>query len=121
MAGPIEAHSIGNVDRRLVEGFRTFRREAIRLKFKDPCKAMISDYRTAGEQAALRQRWDSGDREGLAARPATPEGSRHVRGTAFDLIGTPEELRAWGLIWEYMGGRWGGHWVPPDPGHFDLG
>lgn len=121
MAGLAKAHSLGPVDPRLLEGFGIFRREAIRLKFKDPCLALVSEYRSPQQQAAMRKRWDDGDRAGMVARPATPEGSRHVQGKAFDLRGTPGELKAWGVIWKYMGGRWGGDWIPPDPGHFDLG
>lgn len=40
--------------------------------------------RTPAEQQTLRDRWDRGDRVGIAFQPATPAASPHVKGLAID-------------------------------------
>jgi len=51
--------------------------------------------------------------------------SRHLVGRAIDLgfLGVSPPPLVWlepgGLLWEAMGGRWGGRFSSPDPIHFD--
>lgn len=51
--------------------------------------------------------------------------SRHLSGRAIDLafLGVSPAPLTWlepgGLLWEAMGGRWGGRFSIPDPIHFD--
>lgn len=77
----------------------------------------------ARDRAWTRQaqaRWDQGDRQGLAVRPASD--SRHHTGDAFDLAGGDAETLRWlGQIAVYYGMRWGGSWTPADPRHYDTG
>lgn len=77
---------------------------------------IISGYRSRARQAEIN--------------PAAPD-SLHTRcpSLAADLrvggvpAGGTEEDLWWviGMIWETLGGRWGGRFDPPDPNHFDLG
>jgi len=48
--------------------------------------------------------------------------SLHLLGLAFDLQVTPRSgLLEAGLLWESLGGRWGGRFRIPDEIHFDVG
>jgi hypothetical protein len=88
---------------------------------------IVSGVRSAAEQAALRARWDAGDRRGLSARPALV--SAHTRGRAVDLNLAHEDGRIWRQqdtpeLWPWLAAelrryqiRWGG---PSDPNHFEL-
>ena len=80
--------------------------------------AIVSGARSERQQAALRARWDAGDRRGLIVRPALE--SAHVRGEAFDLRDTGG-LRTLGALAPHAGLRWGGKFADRDPVHFDLG
>lgn len=79
---------------------------------------IVSGRRSGAAQAAMRARWDSGDRRGLVVRPALD--SAHTRGEAFDLQDTGG-LRTLGELARFTGLRWGGNFTDPDPVHFDLG
>lgn len=93
---------------------------------------VISACRSARKQAEMRARYDRGDRTGLAYRPADPKNSRHVADEtgvcwAFDLGNSAEWLQAAGVFVQSRevsvalpGARWGGVWIPPDPGHFEV-
>ena len=79
--------------------------------------AIVSGRRSASHQAAMRARWDRGDRAGLVARPA--KDSRHVDGEAFDLQNTGA-LRKLGELASAAGLSWGGFFAEPDPVHFQM-
>jgi D-alanyl-D-alanine dipeptidase len=91
---------------------------------------VTSGYRSPQQQAALRARWDRGDRSGLVVRPAAA--SRHAQGRAADLAftvrgrrlpvaQTPRDAWAWlADLLEPVGVRWGGTFSPPDWNHFEL-
>lgn len=87
----------------------------------------ISTCRSFSDQLELQRRWDRGDREGLAARPADPENSKHTPGPdgfcrAFDLGNDRDWLKmiAPRVIAAYPGVVWGGNWIPPDYPHFQV-
>ena len=75
---------------------------------------LVSGYRSAREQAALRGRWEAGD-PSVVSPPA--QYSYHQLGLAVDI--ESNQLSRLGQIWEQLGGRWGGRFG--DPVHFDLG
>lgn len=78
---------------------------------------IISGYRDPARQRELRQRWDTGRRAGLVARPALR--SWHMVGRAIDV----QRVRGFDLyrqVMEELGVRWGGRFNNPDPVHFDL-
>ena len=83
---------------------------------------VISTCRSRQQQDQMRERWDRGDREGMAYRPA--EQSWHIPGQdgmcyAVDFGNTREWLSIIGPLAEnrYIGLEWGGHWLPPDYAH----
>lgn len=85
---------------------------------------VISGFRDPKKQAAMRERWDRGDRAGLAVRPA--ETSTH---TTVDLSGKPAaqgvdiqslDNSQLGSVAQRIGLRWGGNFRTPDPNHFDF-
>jgi LAS superfamily LD-carboxypeptidase LdcB len=78
----------------------------------------ISGLRSAEQQAKMQAQWDSGDHSGLAVRPATD--SAHITGEAFDIAADSDTLRVLGQWAIARGARWGGIFVPSDPGHFDT-
>ena len=80
---------------------------------------VTSIYRSDEEQRRLRERWDRGEREGLTVRPALD--SSHSRWEAFDISPNFSHVAEYGQLWKSMGFRWGGDFLTPDPGHFDLG
>jgi hypothetical protein len=87
---------------------------------------VISACRTREEQIELIRRWESGDREGIAARPAHPDNSKHISDAngmcwAFDLGNSHAWLRAVGPVAaRFPGARWGGTFIPADLPHFDM-
>ncbi len=88
---------------------------------------VLSACRTPEEQLALQRRWDNGDREGIAVRPADPANSNHIADEngvcwAFDLGNSREWLARIGpwVMRNVAGATWGGVWMPSDPGHFQL-
>lgn len=78
---------------------------------------IVSGYRSPMYQRQLRDRWDAGDREGLAARPACQ--SWHMARRAIDVETGVEAfgLYRW-LLEQHTGARWGGRFDPPDEPHF---
>lgn len=110
-----------HIDSSLETVFQDFRQRCMAIGLPDPAPFLISTFRTWEHQKELQERWDMGDRTGLAARPADPNESRHVQGTAFDLGAADELLHRYGRVWISMGYRWGGVWIPPDRNHFDMG
>ena len=88
---------------------------------------LISSCRSPLQQLELQERWDRGDRAGLAARPAAPETSRHVPDQfgichAFDLGNDSNWLSVVGhwVSETYKDARWGGYFFPADINHFDV-
>ncbi len=88
---------------------------------------LLSTCRSREEQLNLQRRWDAGDREGIRARPADPDTSKHVADEhgichAFDLFNSDSWLRTVGqhVVKTFPGARWGGNWLPPDLPHFDV-
>lgn len=78
---------------------------------------IVSGYRPPMEQRALLDRWQAGNREGLAAKPACQ--SWHMAGRAIDVetSGAGFDTYRW-LLEKYTGAKWGGRFSPPDPVHF---
>jgi D-alanyl-D-alanine carboxypeptidase len=77
---------------------------------------VTSVIRSSRLQAQLYDDYIHGRRRLPAAKPGT---SKHERGLAFDMVVTPRNYQtAVGLIWEKLGGRWGGRFK--DPVHFEL-
>ena len=91
---------------------------------------VVSAYRSAKSQAALRARFLSGNRSGISSEPAAV--SLHSLGRAVDvqyeyqgqLVPVAENPRDY---WEFLaellepvGVRWGGRFTPRDLNHFDL-
>lgn len=105
----------------LQAAFGLFRERCYAMGLPDPWNFVISGYRSPTTQRELQRRWDEGKREGLAVRPGDPETSRHCQGTAFDLEGAFPLLQRWGEVWTGLGYRWGGHIIPHDPNHYDMG
>lgn len=71
--------------------------------------------RTYQEQVTLYNAYLRGE----SKYPAAPPGrSLHEQGRAFDVVGHPAELRRLGMLWESVGGRWGGRFG--DPIHFEA-
>jgi len=89
-------------------------------RLPSPISRIISGFRSLEYQMELQRRWDAGDREGLAYRPAT--NSDHTRGRAVDVSGNEEVLRAYARRWRALGPShiWGGDFSAPDPNHFAL-
>lgn len=90
--------------------------------------SVTSGWRDPEKQRALQERWDRGDRSGLAARPAT--NSKHSTTTFFgspdamavDLYaGNQQNLRTLGY-WaeEFLGLNWGGSFKNADLVHFYI-
>ena len=76
---------------------------------------VTSTTRSCSNQRRLYERY----RRGESIYPAAPPGrSLHNIGMAFDVAGTPEELRALGHWWESLGFFWGGR--VNDPIHFAV-
>ena len=100
------------VDAAMVPFVQRLREEARRRRL--PFR-VVSGFRSAAEQAALRLRWERGD-PGVIFPPA--EHSFHEQGLAID-INPINTARALGPFGESLGMRWGGRFG--DPVHFDLG
>jgi hypothetical protein len=95
-----------------------------------------SGYRDFTDQLNKRERWDNGDKQNLAVRPATPGLSLHQYGLAIDMNpvhenGTTITSTDTNDVWEAsgivaiadrLGLRWGGRFEEPnrDAIHFDL-
>lgn len=82
---------------------------------------VTSGYRDPARQAALRARWDAGDRTGLVARPALR--SAHSEGLAVDLVVAPRSdvsQAQLGIYAQTRGYVWGGTFSRPDPVHFAV-
>jgi len=78
---------------------------------------VISGYRSPARQAQLLQRWQSGHREGIRAKPACQ--SWHMVGRAIDVENNrPEWLEVYGALMVWLGMRWGRTFG--DPNHFDY-
>lgn len=72
--------------------------------------------RSSSEQLELYER----SLLGGSPYPAAPPGrSLHEQGRAFDMVGPPQLLAAFGRVWESWGGRWGGR-DGSDPIHFEA-
>jgi hypothetical protein len=87
--------------------------------------AVISECRSASEQAELLRRWDAGDRAGIRARPGStswhiPDADGFCR--AFDLGNTDTWLNLIGpmVVKKFPFARWGGNFLPKDEPHFEL-
>lgn len=90
--------------------------------------SVTSGFRDPEHQRELRERWDRGDRAGLAARPAT--NSKHSTTSFFgdpdamavDLsAGSSQNLRILGgWAQNYLGLRWGGTFKNADLVHFYI-
>ena len=78
----------------------------------------ISGLRSLDQQRQMQKNWDSGNRAGLAVRPA--DNSAHVTGEAFDISASADTLSALGQYALTQGAVWGGTFVPSDPGHFST-
>jgi hypothetical protein len=96
--------------------------EGLQPDVKEAAIFLVNAYRAAGYPAIIT----SGRR--TAAHNVAVGGaplSRHIAGRAIDLgfLGISpaplDWLRPGGLLWESMGGRWGGRFQSPDPIHFD--
>lgn len=85
---------------------------------------ITSGWRDPKRQAALRARWDRGDRAGLIARPATTSKHCNTRlgrpsSLAVDVSSSDlSTLGEWAV--KYLDLRWGGNFRRPDPVHFDV-
>lgn len=77
---------------------------------------ITSGRRSAEYQKQLRDRWDRGDRAGLAVRPALV--STHTQGIGIDISTSDPALAA--RIAQYLNIRAGYNFRTPDPVHFDL-
>jgi hypothetical protein len=65
-----------------------------------------------------RRLWEN-FQAGCSRYPAAPPGrSRHGLGRAFDLNLSPPVYEAAGMVWEQLGGRWGGRFA--DRIHFEV-
>lgn len=73
-----------------------------------------SGRRSSAHQADLQARWDRGDRQGLAARPA--DTSQHTLGKAIDITTNNPAREA--QIAEALGVGAGYRFKTPDPVHF---
>jgi uncharacterized protein YcbK (DUF882 family) len=117
------------VDKRLLAAFDRVR-TAVNRAYPGISFRLVSGYRSPQKQAALRARWDRGDRRGLVYRPAAV--SRHTTGRAID-VGWTVNGRALRVAdvprssWEFLGAlmesqgvRWGGRFSPPDLPHFEI-
>lgn len=89
---------------------------------------IVSGWRDPARQKALRERWDAGDRAGLATRPAIVSKHSHtdISGNpdalAVDIsAGSDQNLQTLGF-WakKYLGMRWGGDFRRYDPVHFYI-
>lgn len=80
---------------------------------------IVSGYRSPKRQLELQNRWDSGDRVGLVARPASR--SWHMQGLAVD-VNTREQGFPFfrDIMLQLPGVRWGGNFNRKDNVHFDL-
>jgi hypothetical protein len=88
------------------------------LGYSEPDRPdIVSGYRSPMEQRALLNRWQRGDREGLAAKPACQ--SWHMARRAIDV---QTDVRAFDLyrvlLEQRTGARWGGRFENPDEPHF---
>lgn len=88
---------------------------------------ILSTCRSWAHQMELQQRWDAGDRVGIAARPADPEDSSHVPDEfgichAFDLANNPDWLKTVGrhVLNSFPSAHWGGTFLPQDLPHFHV-
>ena len=87
-------------------------------KYYDPLLVVTSSRRSSAKQAALYQKWRTGQSQIPAAPPGT---SLHEFGLAFDMARIGKDplddplLNYLGAVWEHYGGRWGG---ARDPVHF---
>lgn len=80
---------------------------------------ITSGYRSPIRQKELQAQWDSGNRTGLAARPATR--SWHMQGLAVDVSTRSQNFNLFRQIMETIPGiRWGGRFKKVDRVHFDL-
>ncbi len=84
-----------------------------------------SGLRSPTRTRELQEQWDAGNRAGLTVRPASD--SLHHKGRAFDLVADKRTLDILGDFVVKLATemnrrfRWGGRFLPPDPGHFDVG
>jgi hypothetical protein len=91
-----------------------------------PPPILISTCRTKQQQTEMQNRWDAGERSGLAARPADASDSLHVaelfqQCRAFDLGNTqewldivgPQTIKAFPMV------EWGGNFMLVDKPHFE--
>jgi len=98
---------------------------AARVGIEPP--TLLSQCRSADQQAAMQAAWDRGDRAGMRSRPANPENSKHVPDEngicyAFDLGNTKawlNEVGPW-VARTVPDARWGGNFLPRDEPHFDV-
>lgn len=88
---------------------------------------VISQCRDRAAQQIMYDRWNRGDRAGLAYQPAHPDNSLHVPDAmgvcrAFDLGNDLDWLSRVGayVTANHPEAEWGGSWLPPDPGHFAV-
>lgn len=78
---------------------------------------VTSTVRSFSQQARLYAAY----RAGRTRYPAAPPGSSmHERGLAFDLAADPDALETVGPLAGLWGLRWGGHFTPRDPVHFEA-
>jgi len=80
---------------------------------QDPRVRVTSTYRSYSEQYKL---WVN---RSTNPYPVAPPGqSFHEYGRAFDVVGPTDALQRLGVIWERLGGTWGGR--GRDPIHFQA-
>jgi LAS superfamily LD-carboxypeptidase LdcB len=121
---------IDGIDPRLSDAFESIRAD-VEAGWPTVSIRVTSGYRSPDEQAALRARWDAGQRAGLVVRPAVY--SAHSEGRAVDLVFTvagiavpvsltPRQAFSW-LATEFQryGVAWGGRFKQSDVNHFEIG
>ena len=81
-----------------------------------PTGRINSGRRTVGQQRELQVRRAAGE-PGIGPVACR---SWHTLGRAFDATYPAQSRVIAGLIWEWLGGRWGGRFSDPEDWHFDL-
>jgi len=96
--------------------------EGLQPDVKEAAVYLVNAYRAAGYPCIITSGRRSTAHNTLVGGAPL---SRHLTGRAIDLgfLGYAPAPLTWlepgGLLWESMGGRWGGRFSIPDPIHFD--
>lgn len=83
-----------------------------------PAVLITSGYRSPIRQQLLLDRWNSGDRSGLVAKPSNR--SWHMQGLAIDVDTGGIGFVVFRDVMLYYGARWGGNFRNRDSVHFDY-